>query len=164
MQTRAIQAMFHYFQVSEAVSLEYLYYLYEAALVLNILLCIKLFLLFVLILLRPSNIWRKWSNTQQTQKLLRGKFKTHWYFHPSILWIQTVSSSWPPVLIIGFYSDCRIVLYPILKVELLMSSQQSELLLLSVMEAVCFSQRDSDMYVQIYWLCNVLEVVVFHEQ
>lgn len=41
-------------------------------------------------------------------------------------------------------SDCRIVLYPILKVELLMSSQQSELLLHSVMEAVCLSQRDSD--------------------
>lgn len=103
-------------------------------------------MLFVLILLRPSNIWWKWSNTQQTQKLLRGKFKIHCYI------IQIVSSSWAPLFIIGFYSDCRIVLYPILKVELLMSSQQSDLLLLSVMEAVCLSQRDSDMYVHIYWL------------
>uniref|UniRef100_K1S404 Protein MMS22-like n=1 Tax=Magallana gigas TaxID=29159 RepID=K1S404_MAGGI len=49
-------------------------------------------------------------------------------------------------------SDCRIVLYPILKVELLMSSQQSELLLLSVMEAVCLSQRDSD----ISNICTIL--------
>lgn len=127
----------------------------EAVLVLNILLCVTLFFwLFVLILLRPSNIWWKWSNTQQTQKSLRGKFKIHCCYHSSILWIQTVSSSWAPLFIIGFYSDCRIILYPILKVELLMSSQQSELLLLSVMEAVCLSQRDSDMYVQIYWLCN----------
>lgn len=133
------------------VLLEYLHC--EAVLVLNILLCVTLFfLLFVLILLRPSNIWWKWSNTQQTQKSLRGKFKIHCCYHSSILWIQTVSSSWAPLFIIGFYSDCRIILYPILKVELLMSSQQSELLLLSVMEAVCLSQRDSDMYVQIYRL------------
>nr|XP_022342343.1 protein MMS22-like [Crassostrea virginica]XP_022342344.1 protein MMS22-like [Crassostrea virginica] len=49
-------------------------------------------------------------------------------------------------------SDCRIVLYSILRVDLLTPSQQSELLLQSVMESVCLSQQNTD----ISNICSIL--------
>ncbi|XP_056016526.1 protein MMS22-like isoform X2 [Ostrea edulis] len=53
-------------------------------------------------------------------------------------------------------SDCRIILCPILKVDLLTSTHQSKLLIQNVMEAVCLSQQKTD----ISNVCTILSKFV----